>query len=307
MAKAFLSHSSAQKILVTSIADKLGLDNCVLDKYHFQPGEPTLQEIFKTIDESDLFVLFLSNEALNSDWVKNEIEYANTLQNSMVKRRLLLFLIDKSISHTDPRIPNWLKDHYNLKPITDGVLLYKKIDSKLRDIDIEKYPHIKAKEEIFVGRNDLMDEFESKYYNLENTKPTCIIASGLEEVGRKKFIKHALDAVKKANKFHKLISITLSSRDSIEDFILRIEDQNSKPPEEILGKVKKMDLAAKKNYAKELLETFRDINEILFVIDKGCIVQANKKFASWFEEMIAEPGFKNTIMYPICRTDNVFN
>ncbi|MFA6261748.1 MAG: toll/interleukin-1 receptor domain-containing protein [Bacteroidia bacterium] len=307
MAKVFLSHSSAQKTLVTNIANRIGWDNCILDKYHFEAGEPTLEEIFKGIDKSDLFVLFLSEEALNSTWVKRELEYANNFKDPEIKRRLLLFLIDRKINHTDSRIPSWLAEQYDLKTITDEIIIYKKIDSKLRDISIDNYPQIKAREEIFIGRNKLMDEFESKYHQLDNVKPSCIIASGFEEIGRRKFLKNALDKNKKLNKFHNPVSITLNSRDSIENFIINIEDLNSKNPEQIIEKIKDIELDAKIQYAKELLLQFKQQNEILFIIDRGCIIQPNKHVADWFEKLVSDEEFKSVTVVCVISSIRPFN
>jgi len=307
MAKAFLSHSSAQKEIVTNIANRIGYDNCVIDKYHFETGEPTLEEIFKGIDKSELFVLFLSDEALNSEWVKRELNYAHSLKAQEIKRRLLIFIIDRKITYADPRIPNWLAEQYDLKPFFDEIIIYKKIDSKLRDIAIDNHPQIKAREEIFIGRNQLMDEFEKKYHQLDNIKPSCIIASGFEEIGRRKFVRNALDKNKKLNKFHSPISITLNSRDSIENFIINIEDLNSINPENTIEKIKDIDLDAKINYAKELIMNFKTQNEILFIIDRGCIIQPNKQIADWFENLISDNAFKNVTVICIIATIRPFN
>ncbi len=307
MPKTFLSHSSVQHDLVKRIANKLGYDNCVLDEYHFSEGEPTLSQIFDKIDQSDLFVIFLSDEALNSNWVKREIDYQNTIKDPGISRRLLIFLVDKRIAHNDNRIPEWLRKQYNIQEVLDEIHLYKKIDSKVRDIALEKYPHIKIKEEIFVGRNQLMDEFEEKYYSLDNIKPSCIIASGFEEVGRRKFLLNALDKVKKVNKFHNPISITLDSRDSIEDFILRIEDLNSKNTSETVNQIRDIDLDAKLQYAKELLLSFKKHNEILFIIDKGCLVQPNKQIASWFDKLICDEQFSNITIVCVISTIRPLN
>lgn len=182
MSKAFLSHSSVQKKLIEDIALRLGRENCVLDKYNFEAGSPTLDSIMKGINQTDLFVLFLSDDALNSEWVKREIYIIENLRNKEFKKKILVFLIDPSIEHTDSRIPLWLREDYNLQVITDEILLYKKISSKLRDIAIENHPYIKKKESIFVGRNNLMEEFEEKYYNIDNIKPSVLIVSGFEEL-----------------------------------------------------------------------------------------------------------------------------
>jgi len=302
MSKAFLSHSSVQKPLIESIYKRLGKDNCIIDKYNFEVGTPTLDSIILGIEKTDLFVIFLSDAALNSQWVKYEIEYAKNLRSLELSKRILIFLVDYSIDYTDPRIPEWLSEKYNLKHITDPILLYKKIDSKLRDISIENHPYIKKKEEIFSGRNDLMEEFEKKYYNLENIKPSAIIASGFEEVGRKKFVKHALDKVEKINKYHNPISILLDSRDSVEDFILRIEDLNSVMPDDTLDKFKDLNINEKINMATAILLRFQENNEMLFIIDKGCIVQPNKKIADWFLSIISHEAFSNNTIICLIST-----
>ena len=72
MAKAFLSHSSSQKELVTKVSQDLG-SKSIIDSKSFEEGMKNLEEILTALDSTDLFVLFISNESLNSKWVKEEI------------------------------------------------------------------------------------------------------------------------------------------------------------------------------------------------------------------------------------------
>jgi hypothetical protein len=193
MSKAFISHSSKQKDLVEKLVKRMGRDNAVIDKYNFEAGMDTLDEIMKGIESTDLFVLILSVDALNSDWVKKEIEYAKNLKHKNTTKQLLILNVDSSLSHTDAHIPLWLSEEYNLKPIIDPVLIYKKINSRLRDLTILCHPFIAKKEEIFIGRNDVMQEFERQYYNIDLIKPTVVVSSGFEGVGRRKFLKNDLE------------------------------------------------------------------------------------------------------------------
>ena len=72
--KAFLSHSSRDKEpYVRIVANKLGPENCHYDEWTFEAGLKTLDEIQKGLDTTDLFVLFLSDTSLNSEWVQQEI------------------------------------------------------------------------------------------------------------------------------------------------------------------------------------------------------------------------------------------
>lgn len=74
--KIFLSHSSADKEYVKPIADSLGRDICVYDELCFEEGAHTLEEILKGLNQTSLFVLFISDSSLESDWVKREIKEA---------------------------------------------------------------------------------------------------------------------------------------------------------------------------------------------------------------------------------------
>lgn len=73
MIKAFISYSSAQKTFAEEIAKTLGFDNCFIDSRSFENGMKTIDEIYKAIGCSTIFVFLISKEALNSAWVKEEL------------------------------------------------------------------------------------------------------------------------------------------------------------------------------------------------------------------------------------------
>lgn len=70
LGKIFLSHSSLNKKYVRYIAHSLGKDRCVYDEMCFESGMKNLDEILKFLIETDIFVWFISNNSLKSDWVK---------------------------------------------------------------------------------------------------------------------------------------------------------------------------------------------------------------------------------------------
>ena len=61
------------------------------DQLTFEEGMKTLDEILKGMAASDIFVLFLSNAALESDWVKIEISNAKLLLDTSQLERILPF------------------------------------------------------------------------------------------------------------------------------------------------------------------------------------------------------------------------
>ena len=79
MDKVFLSHSSVDKPYVEYIAEQFGKDRCVYDAMCFEAGMNNLDEIFKGIGESGIFVVFISNASLESQWVKRELAIAEEL------------------------------------------------------------------------------------------------------------------------------------------------------------------------------------------------------------------------------------
>ena len=129
--RCFLSHSSSdKKSYVEIVAKKLG-SRAVYDAYSFESGMKTLEEILRGIDISELFVLFISDAALNSDWVRKEIVEAERQLESGLLSKFFPILIDKNINYKDPRIPNWVRDNYNLKLMTRPVVAARQIISRL--------------------------------------------------------------------------------------------------------------------------------------------------------------------------------
>lgn len=85
MKKVFLSHSSKDKDFVRRVANIIGLNFCVIDECEFEIGMKNINEIFKGIDKSDIFVYFISQHSLESEWVKRELNIAKDKIWSCVK------------------------------------------------------------------------------------------------------------------------------------------------------------------------------------------------------------------------------
>ena len=74
--KIFLSHSSKDKPIVTSVALDLkekGI-NTWLDAFDIQPGESIISKINEGLNNCDFILLFLSQNSVNSEWVTKEWE-----------------------------------------------------------------------------------------------------------------------------------------------------------------------------------------------------------------------------------------
>lgn len=63
MNKVFLPHSSQDNDYVSYIANLFGKDKCVYDAMCFEAGMKNLDEIFREMEKTGMFVVFLSEHS----------------------------------------------------------------------------------------------------------------------------------------------------------------------------------------------------------------------------------------------------
>lgn len=285
MPKAFLSHSSQdKKSYVEIVARQLGYHNCVYDDLTFEEGMKPLEEIQKGLDKSDLFVIFLSNSALESAWVKKELILAKNKLSEKTLRRIFPIIIDKKVTYRDSRIATWLRE-YNLKLVSRPTVATRRIKKRLREISWEYHPRLKEKERIFVGRNELVKTFEERIHSLDLPLPICIIASGLEKIGRKVFLIHSLRKTNIIDDSYSPPLIKLTTNESIEDFILKLYNLGFSEKMD-LGYLLKKKVTEKIEIALNIIKDIQIAKEIVFVNDSGCIVTPDRKITDWFKKII---------------------
>lgn len=225
MEKVFLSHSSADKSYVEYIANQFGKNQCVYDKMCFESGMKNLDEIFKGVDDSSIFVVFISDAALNSKWVKQELSIAEERLNHDQSKLSQIFpiIIDESITHKDSRIPEFMRvgfGSYNLRVIKRREIAYRKIRAQLTRRLLQKSLLFQNKYDIFYGRDKEIAQFKSSFDSGDNIK--CIVASGIEGVGRKTYIIAALKNAKIIERYYDPVIISLSDLDGIDDLIVKL-------------------------------------------------------------------------------------
>lgn len=306
MAKAFLSHSSQQKKnYVEIVARKLGVNNCVYDSFTFEEGMKNLEEIERGMNNSDVFVLFLSDSALNSYWVKKEIlESHDRLKNGMIKR-IFPLIIDEKINHDDPRIPDWMRDEYNLQYVSRPTVATRRIRQRLIEVSWEFHPSLKAKSNLFVGRNSLIGIFEERIDTFENPSPVALFACGFPNIGRRSYILNALRKTNIIRDSYSFPTITLEIDESIEDFLRKVYD---------LGFSNNIDLSNlmiksvddKITICKELFRDIAKAKEILLIIDDGCVISPGGELSEWFDSVIRDFESENRIYCAIASKYRLF-
>lgn len=282
MSKVFLSHSSKDKEhFVAEVAKRLKRNNVIYDEYSFEEGGKTLTEIINGLDVSDLFVFFISDNSLNSEWVKIEVsDLKQRLDDGKIKK-FYPVIIDNSINYTDSRIPDWMKNEYNIQPIMRPSVVVERIRDKLIEIDYNRYPKNKELSSLFVGRNGEMEIFEERVDSYDKKMPTSIIISGLNHIGRRTFM---FNALKKANIIQSQImpeSILMDSSASIEDFILKLNDFGITDGIDVRDLIDKS-MYEKIDIIKKFSSEFQRFKKVIFIVDDGSIVRPNRSLAKWF-------------------------
>lgn len=237
------------------------------------------------LDETDLFVFFISNNSLNSQWVKMEIdELKNRIDKGEIKK-FYPIIIDDKINYKDNRIPDWMKEIYNIQPIMKPGVVAERIRDKLIEIDYYKHPKNKELSSLFIGRNNDMELFEERIDSYEKDMPVSIIVSGLDHIGRRTFMFNALKKSNVIRSQNMPESILMDSNMSIEDFILKLNDFGITDEINIENLIEKS-MQEKFDIIKKFSLIFEKFKKVIFIIDNGSIIRPNKLLADWFSNSI---------------------
>jgi tetratricopeptide (TPR) repeat protein len=185
--KAFLSHSSANKDFVETVATQLGRQFCVFDKHSFQSGIEFKNSIEKGLDDSGLFVLFASPEALNSIWVNFEISEAfyGVVQKKL--HRVLVVMLGNSISIE--RLPEWLRRAKAI-PVSSPKQTVREIRLHLNELFRAE------KHSLFIGRNSEIAQAEQELLSSITGNPVRFLTFvGLPQIGRRSIARHVAENV----------------------------------------------------------------------------------------------------------------
>lgn len=287
----FLSHSSNDKdrycnSVAQKLIEKVGKDSIVYDAVTFETGEKSIDEINITLGMTDLYVILLSADAVESNWVKHELWEAYKKLEEKKLNRIYPVIIDPNLKHTDNRIPEWLKE-YNLKYIARPAKAAKLIFERAKDVNWTLHPVSKERNTIFVGRNDLINEFEIRIDDLDLPPLNTFIVSGIPNIGRKSLVKQCFVKGTIIRQYYEFPTISLSYQESIEDFVLKISDlgfTDSCSPSDLVN----MSMNNKIKFAKEITKAISNISEILLIKDDGCVIDYRGNIAPWFKKIISE-------------------
>lgn len=303
MAKVFLSHSSEDKewyvnIVYKKLVKALGEDSVVIDNVVFQEGRKTIEEIYYQLGVTDLFVIFLSDKALASQWVQDELKKVEGIAEEKKRYQICPIIIDTIVKYDDDRIPTWMRQEYNIQRICSQTKASNVIRQRMIEISYEKHPKLKERDLLFVGRNEYLRNFEERMDDFDKETPVAIIASGLEGIGRRTFLKHSLYKSNIVKETFPFSYIVLRSDESIEDCILKLYDLGFITDVEItIELVASMDMKSKVSLLRDIIVQLQKSRELVFVIDNGCIVNHEGEMAEWFDDAIQDLDVESKITF----------
>lgn len=266
------------------VASRLRKEVKVFDEETFEAGMETAEEIARGLDESTLFIIFLSKAALESRWVQDELANAKSRFDATQIQRIYPIIIDSSVRHDDRRIPEWMRESLNIQPILKPTIAARKINARLLELSWSTHPRLRERREIFVGRNELIEQIEERLDDFTRQSPIALIASGLPAIGRKTLLQKSLKKANLVRESYEFPTITLSSLDSIEDFLLKVADLGFLPGN--LPSLSAKTVPEKLELVKEAaLDVVREGERIL-IEDHGVLVQGTGELVDWFAQIL---------------------
>lgn len=298
MGKVFLSHSSKDKSYVSYIADHIGKDKCVYDTMCFEAGMKNLDEIFREMDKTSIFVVFLSENSLESRWVQKELAIADERLNHDPQKILQIFpiIIDSSINHDDPRIPDFLKvgfESYNLKVITSNIVAYRKIKTLQKKHILENNLALQKTNNCFYGRDEEIVNFKRAFDSREGIK--VLVASGIMGIGRQSYLLQCLKQSELIEKYYTPPVISLDVFASIEDVIVKLSEVGfGNYSLETVTSLPDMD--GKIDALTSIFKCIQDYKEQVVIYDNGCLINQQGEIINWFEKAIKSIRNEVTIL-----------
>lgn len=176
---AFLSHSSADKSIVTEVHDALLPGSAWLDRAEIEWGDQFIERIGDGIQSASDFVLFWSEESSQSEWVRHEIHMALILKLQQRAIRIKVVKLD------DTDLPLHLKPFQFLSVVGS--------DSAVDDIVSALRPALSqpthGARHGFLNRNDELGRIEAL---INDSETRVILLHGFKGVGKAATVAEAL-------------------------------------------------------------------------------------------------------------------
>jgi hypothetical protein len=182
--RAFLSHSSKDKIFVRQIANILGPLQIELDERTFEYAF-NVGAIRDALTRSDLFVYFLSTNSITSNFVKEEHRAALEARGAGTLKRVLIFAIDGT-SYT--ALPAWMQEINVVQRVGSAKTCARQIQATLLELAADEDPGLG----LYLGRDADEAELRRALAVPPAKTPVFLHAVGHYGIGRRSFLRNSL-------------------------------------------------------------------------------------------------------------------
>lgn len=291
---AFISHRSTYKDFVRKIVDTVKRDNCVVDEFDFYPATKTMDEIVRNLNHAPIFVLLISKDALESEWVKFEMSKARQLYDAGVIKEFLPFIIEEGVKLED--LPLWITRDWslNVKIITSPKIIGQFIieaQRKIRCYTNNAYGNLVN---TFIGRSNELDEFQRAMYDSVYMPHRSLVVSGKPGSGRTRFIQKCIQDSCGLSFIPEGFQIKLPQKSYLDNFILQLHEGlgfSRASYEEILQLDYEHQIAKSVSYINQIINA----HSFLLIEDEMSFVSYDGTISEWGKDIISHPAMIDSL------------
>ena len=279
--KAFLSHSSKDKSFVEKVAQYLGSALCEYDQYTFE-YKLTSQAIRDAFARCNVFVLFLSENSIQSNFVSEEMRTALDFRGLGTIKKTIIIALDNTSYQA---LPEWMRDINVASKLISPLTVGRKIETALLAAEAEQQSNV----EIYVPREAEEQALRRALSKPPGEAPISIHAVGHLGIGRRTFIRKTLSAVY-PRQIQTFIHISLGKFEGVNEFYRRLYEHYRVTS--INEKIANFDLFQKSDEEKQvasLLDLFTEIaggEECILVEDEGGVYTDDGEYQAFLASVI---------------------
>lgn len=291
---AFLSHRSSHKDFVKKIVDVVKRDNCIVDEFDFYPTAKTADEIIRNLNIAPIFVLLISKDALDSNWVRFEMSKAKQLYDTGKIKAFMPFIIEEDVKLEE--LPLWITRDWslNVKTITSPKIIGQFIIETQRKIRCNENNAYGSLINTFIGRRNELDEFQSAMYDSVDMPYRSLVVSGKPGSGRTRFIQKCIQDSSGLSFIPEGFRIKLPQKSYIDNFILQLHEGlglSKESYEDILKLDPKHQISKAVSYINQIINA----HSFLLIEDEMSFVLYDGTISEWGKEIISHPAMIDSL------------
>jgi hypothetical protein len=284
--KAFLSHSSKDKKLVSAVFSEIGRMYCEMDEYTFESGLPNWRVIEQAFDRCSLFVLFASENSIAADWVQREAKEAfKRLEKGKIKRILVVL---PEVENLKTFVPENLQGQAAIIGLKKAKPIARAIQRHLIDLSTQDQRGMMVGNS-FIGREPELDALKKQLLD-PSKRVTSVVVSGREFMGRSALIQRAIRDVD-PNMYFVDSPVTFESRDSCTNLAIKLyglANDYISPEQitEIQQRFEGDDVGVCADYIFNLIFDLAQQRQHLIIADHGGVIGSDGQFSYLSSELI---------------------